>query len=126
MCGGNGCWWPLHSGCGWCACCCHCRFCAAICGVCSEQGARALHVVTLWVTVVLLPLLVLIMYALLVPLLMQWGLGAVLSPSYGDAWVYMGMALLILAYPAAILVYALVLLAFGRIATPRATQPPVV
>ena len=63
---------------------------------------------------------------LLVPLLMQWGLGAVLSPSYGDAWVYMGMALLILAYPAAILLYALVLLAFGRIATPRAMQPPVV
>ena len=72
------------------------------------------------------PLLVLVMYALLVPLLLQWGLGAVLSPSYGDAWVYMGMALLILAYPAAILVYALVLLAFGRITTPRATQPPVV
>ena len=48
------------------------------------------------------------------------------SPSYGDAWVYMGMALLILAYPAAILVYALVLLALGRITTPRATQPPVV
>ncbi|HRL01800.1 MAG TPA: hypothetical protein PK856_05205, partial [Vitreoscilla sp.] len=62
----------------------------------------------------------------LVPLLLQWGLGAVLSPSYGDAWVYMGMALLVLGYPVAILVYTLVLLAFGRIAPPRATQPPVV
>ena len=91
-----------------------------------RAGRKRAHVVTLWVAVLLLPLLVLVMYALLVPLLMQWGLGAVLSPSYGDAWVYMGMALLILAYPAAILMYALVLLAFGRIATPRATQPPVV
>ena len=91
-----------------------------------RAGRKRAHVVTLWVAVLLLPLLVLVMYALLVPLLMQWGLGAVLSPSYGDAWVYMGMALLILAYPAAILVYALVLLAFGRIATPRATPPPVV
>ncbi len=91
-----------------------------------RAGRKRAHVVTLWVVVLLLPLLVLVMYALLVPLLMQWGLGAVLSPSYGDAWVYMGMALLILAYPVAILVYALVLLAFGRIATPRAPQPPVV
>ena len=91
-----------------------------------RAGRKRAHVVTLWVAVLLLPLLVLVMYVLLVPLLMQWGLGAVLSPSYGDAWVYMGMALLVLAYPAAILVYALVLLAFGRIATPRATQPPVV
>ena len=90
-----------------------------------RAGRKRAHVVMLWAAVVLLPLLVLVMYALLVPLLMQWGLGTVLSPSYGDAWVYMGMALLILAYPAAILVYALVLLAFGRISSPRAT-PPVV
>ena len=91
-----------------------------------RAGRKRAHVVTLWSAALLLPLLVLVMYVLLVPLLLQWGLGAVLSPSYGDAWVYMGMALLVLAYPAAILVYALVLLAFGRIATPRATQPPVV
>ena len=91
-----------------------------------RAGRKRAHIVSLWVAVLLLPLLVLVMYALLVPLLLQWGLDAVLSPSYGDAWVYMGMALLILAYPAAILVYALVLLVFGRIATPRATQPPVV
>ena len=91
-----------------------------------RAGRKRAHVVTLWAAALLLPLLVLVMYVLLVPLLLQWRLGAVLSPSYGDAWVYMGMALLILAYPAAILVYALVLLAFGRIATPRATQPPVV
>ncbi len=91
-----------------------------------RAGRKRAHVVTLWMAVLLLPLLVLVMYVLLVPLLMQWGLRAVLSPSYGDVWVYMGMALLILAYPAAILVYALVLLAFGCITTPRATQPPVV
>ena len=91
-----------------------------------RAGRKRARVVTLWAAVVLLPLLVLVMYVLLVPLLMQWGLGAVLSPSYGDAWVYMGMALLILAYPAAILVYALVLLAFGRIATPCTPSPPVV
>ena len=91
-----------------------------------RAGRKRARVITLWAAVLLLPLLLLAMYALLVPLLLQWGMGAVLSSSYGDAWVYMGMALLILAYPAAILVYALVLLAFGRITTPRATQPPVV
>ena len=84
------------------------------------------RVVTLWAAVLLLPLLLLVMYVLLVPLLMQWGLGAVLSPSYGDVWIYMGMALLVLAYPAAILVYALIFLAFGRVATPRTPLPPVV
>lgn len=91
-----------------------------------RAGRKRAWVVTLWTAVVALPLLVLAMYAVLVPLLLQWGLGAVLSPSYGDAWVYMGMALLVLGYPVAILVYTLVLLAFGRIAPPRATQPPVV
>ena len=89
-------------------------------------GRKRAHVITLWVAVLLLPLLVLVMYVLLVPLLLQWGLGAVLSPSHGDAWVYKGMALLILASPAAILAYALVLLAFGRVATPRTPSPPVV